>query len=273
MQKSQPSSATGEGQLVLWFFALTFAFTWALQGPGALAVVGVLPGPVEAYLPFAALGIFGPSVAASVLVWRAERGAGVRALWGSLFRLGAPPVLYLVALVLPGALLSAALFAGRRLGYAGPVVFLPDPPATVIVGLLISVVEEVGWRGYLLPRWQQRIGALRASLALGAIWTVWHLPMFVGQGIPLVSLPLMFGYFMAGSVFMAWVYNRGGGSLLAAVLVHLGAHLNNAHRALPDDYAPLIAQTAVFVMLAVLIVWLDRSGLEPAGGARTGDRG
>lgn len=252
----------GSGSAILWFFVGAFAFTWAFQGPGALAVLGALPGPLDLYLPFAALGIFGPAVSASVLTWRAERGAGLRALWGSLLSFGSPPLLYLVALTLPATLLSAALFVGRRLGYAGPLVFPPDPPATVIVGLVISVVEEVGWRGYLLPRWQLRIGALRASLALGAIWTVWHLPMFVGQHVPLASLPLMFPYFMAGSVFMAWVYNRGGGSLVAAVLVHLGAHLNNAHRSLPNDFTPLAAQTTVFVVLALLIVGFDRAGLE-----------
>src|SRR6186997_1498251 len=100
------------------FFLLTFAITWGLQLPGVLAQQGLLPGDPAAYLPFAGLGLFGPLVAAVVLTRREGGSAAVRALGARLLRYRVNVKWYLVALVLPGALLSLVLWllnlAGRH---------------------------------------------------------------------------------------------------------------------------------------------------------------
>jgi len=87
--------------------------------------------------------------------------------------------------------------------------------------------EEIGWRGYALPRLQTRRSALSASLILGVIWGFYHLPLsFTGSAFrsPSIVIPFVIST-IALSVILAWVYNSTGGSLLLVVLLHATANL------------------------------------------------
>jgi uncharacterized protein len=87
--------------------------------------------------------------------------------------------------------------------------------------------EEVGWRGYALPRLQSRRSALGASLILGLIWAFYHLPLFfTGQAFrsPGLFVPFVIST-SALSVILTWVHNSIGGSLLLVVLLHATANL------------------------------------------------
>jgi membrane protease YdiL (CAAX protease family) len=234
------------------FFLLTFALTWGLQAPGLLAQRGWLPGNPNAYLPLAGLGIFGPCVAAIILERRAGGGAAVKQLMATVLHWRAPFRWY-VAAVIPAVLLTLGLallsFAGRR----GPVAYVPGASA-LIVGLVISITEEIGWRGFALPRLQQRWGSVVASAVLAVAWCVWHIPMFIGQGIPLSLLPVMLLFFTGGSLLFTAIYNGTHGSLLAVIFAHWCAHLNNSNRALPGDVAPLLVHTVLYVALGLFVM-------------------
>jgi membrane protease YdiL (CAAX protease family) len=101
-------------------------------------------------------------------------------------------------------------------------------PLTAVILLAFSVFpgsalgEEVGWRGYALPRLQAGRSALSASLILGVIWGLYHLPLyFTGQaGRPLGLFPVFVVSTIALSVILTWVYNGTGGSLMLVVLLH-----------------------------------------------------
>jgi len=235
------------------FFLLTFVITWGLQLPGVLAQKGLLPGDPAAYLPFAGLGLFGPLVAATVLTARQGGRAEVRALYARLLRYRVHVGYYLVALVLPAALLTGVLALLRLMGRSGPVSYLPTLGGLVF-GVIISVVEEVGWRGYALPRLEARWGAFAAGSWLGVVWYLWHLPMFAGQGVPLNLVLVMLLYFVGASLLMTWLNARTTGSLLLAALAHLGAHLNNSHRALPGDVVPLLMHAVIYAGLGLLVM-------------------
>ena len=87
--------------------------------------------------------------------------------------------------------------------------------------------EEIGWRGYALPRLQARRSALSASLILAPIWGLWHLPLWLtGDPVktPIFYVPFFFSAF-AFSVILTWVYNSTGGSLLMVVLLHATVNL------------------------------------------------
>jgi len=124
----------------------------------------------------------------------------------------------------------------------------------VIVILLISLGEEFGWRGFALPRLQERFSALNASLLLGLVWGFWHLPGFlIGAGVP-SDLPFaMFLFWIVlASILMTWVYNHTGGSILSAILMHSAANAT-------FNYLPLLPQwvgqlTTFSIFLALLSV-------------------
>lgn len=254
----EPADRRGDVRATAWFFAAAFAITWSLQLPAVLAQRGILAGPVERYMPFVGLGVLGPTVAA-VLVARSSGRGEARALFRSLRDLRAHPGWYLVALALPGATFAIpmALYALVRPD-AGPALYLPESGGRVVAAIVISFGEEIGWRGFALPRLSRAYGALAASVILGVAWAVWHVPMFLGVGIGLELLPVMALFFVPGSVVFTWIWARTGGSLLLVVLAHVGAHLNNSHRALPGDVTPLVVHTVGYWIAALAIVALDR---------------
>jgi uncharacterized protein len=252
---------------VVQFFVLAFAITWGLQLPGVLAKEGWLPGPLGAYLPFAMLGIFGPVLAATIVTAREGGRAAVRELFAGLLKWRAPLETYLVPLVLPGVLLTALLCLLGAAGRHGDVLFVP-PASRLVLALVISVAEEVGWRGFALPRLQKRMGPVAASGIIAVLWMLWHIPMFLGAGVPLSLLVVMSLLFFGGSFVYTWAFNRSGGSLLVAVAAHFGVHLNNSNLALPRDVLPLVVHAIVYAALGLALLRPAGSWLAPSSGGR-----
>jgi uncharacterized protein len=242
------------------FFVGALGITWLLQLPAVLAMQGVIAGPVERYLLPAALGGFGPLIAA-VLAARLEAGRpGVRALFGRMRIWRMSPVWYLVAIGLCGAIYVAGTTVYRVFGGddAGRWLYPPETPQHVAAMIVIPFAEEPGWRGFALPRLQQRYGALGASLVLGVLWAAWHTMMFVLQGAtPLVFVVAILNI-LAGSVVFSWIFNRTRESLLLAIFAHVGAHLNNPFHALPGNITPFAVYTVAIGVVAVLLVLVDR---------------
>jgi membrane protease YdiL (CAAX protease family) len=84
--------------------------------------------------------------------------------------------------------------------------------------------EEIGWRGFALPRLQQRYNALVATAILSVFWTIWHLPLFLfNPGYMEMGLGDFMGLslsFFLGAVIFTWLYNSTGGSILIAAVYH-----------------------------------------------------
>jgi membrane protease YdiL (CAAX protease family) len=102
--------------------------------------------------------------------------------------------------------------------------FLP----LVAFGLIFpSIAEEPGWRGFALPRLQQRHGAVVASLILGTLHGLWHLPALMTTNfgpLPLANyVPFMLTATFA-TVIYTWVYNHTRGSILMAILLHAASN-------------------------------------------------
>ena len=252
--ETQPTRGT------VLFFVAALGITWLLQLPAVLAQRGVIAGPVERFMLPAALGTFSPLIAA-VLVSRFESGgAGVRALFRRLRTRGVGAVWYLVALGLFAAIYVAGtavyrLFGG---GDAGRWLYLPENGQHVAAMIMIPILEETGWRGFALPRLQRRYSALAASLLLGVAWALWHTMMFVLQGTSPFTFAISVLNVVAGSVIFSWIYNRTRGSLLIAIVAHVGTHLNNPTHSLPGNVTPFLIYTVAIGVAAGALVLVDR---------------
>ena len=94
----------------------------------------------------------------------------------------------------------------------------------VFASVTVSLTEEIGWRGYFLPR-LTRIGVRRALLLSGFLHGVWHLPVMLLTGLyhpngsRWVVVPLFLAAVTAAGVFMGWLRLRTG-SVWPAVLAH-----------------------------------------------------
>jgi membrane protease YdiL (CAAX protease family) len=197
------------------FFVLAYALTWPL-----IPFVSVSP-----LWGFPAL--FGPALAAIVVVAVADGRAGLRDLLGRVARWRVGARWYAVALGLPAVLALAA--AGVHVVLGGQGSFeLGGLSALNFVVFVLIVGEELGWRGYALPKLLAERSVLAASLILGALWAAWHLPTFFVPGAPQHGLP--FSAFvlltMAYSVLFTWVYLHTRGSVLIATLLHGAINLS-----------------------------------------------
>jgi len=86
-----------------------------------------------------------------------------------------------------------------------------------------GVSEEPGWRGFLLPRLQDRFSPLAASLLVWLPWALWHAPLdLTGYAGSTFSAYLRTRVFILipVSIIITWVYNRCGKTILSAALFH-----------------------------------------------------
>jgi membrane protease YdiL (CAAX protease family) len=217
--KGAHSSAT-----LLAFFALAFAWSW-LIGLGARyamtesQVMGTLLAMVSG---------FGPSLAAMALVTRFSHGAGLRDWLSRCLNWRVGWRWYAVAFGLPPAIMLLALALEFVLGGA-----IPASPAAGKIPLAIAnfglvllvggpLGEEFGWRGYATPAMARWLNWRLTSLLIGAIWGLWHLPLFFMADTPQAHLPFLLFLIstMAESVMFGWLFVNTSASLVPSLVMH-----------------------------------------------------
>jgi membrane protease YdiL (CAAX protease family) len=156
------------------------------------------------------------------------------------------------------------MMLGGSWSEAAPSTFREIPLLLLPIFLLILTLtdglgEELAWRGFALPRLLSRYNALAASLILGVIWGVWHLPLVWTEGATLYqqSLWLFLVDITAKSVLFTWVFLHSRGSVLIAMLFHGATNLfivSPVVASTGDLTLPLLAAVAKWVLILVLIV-------------------
>ncbi len=134
------------------------------------------------------------------------------------------------------ALLATAVVGVTALGIdavLGGAPDWPEPRAFLLAPIIFLWVlafsvagEETGWRGYLLPRLLDRSGPLRASLALGLVWALWHLPLWAmpGNFHAAIPMPLFAAQILAVSILYTWLWLKSGGSLVVVHVFHAASN-------------------------------------------------
>lgn len=179
----------------------------------------------------------GPSLAAFILVLVVGGKRGLLDLLRPFGRWRAKLGYWVLAICGPAVLYAIGLGVHLLLGGAAPPFTMIREELSLIPLYLVMVVlmpwngpvgEEFGWRGFALPRLQNKYGPLTASLAIGTIWGVWHLPsLFAPQGVlgamtAALGLGFLIPYTLgtiANTIIMTWLYNRTNASALIAGIV------------------------------------------------------
>ena len=210
------------------------------------------------------LGIFAPGIAALALTWRQGGTAAVRMLLGRLFQWNVPLRWYFFAAVYMAAVKLIVALLHRASTGAWPR-FGDDiwlMPFAVLVSLMLlgQAGEELGWRGYALPRLAERYGLASSSLILGAIWALWHLPLFFVAGADTYNQSFLRYTLqvMALSVAITWLFAHTRGSLLLAMLMH--AAINNTKDIVPSagpaGTTPFGLNGTLVGMLTLVVLWI-----------------
>jgi membrane protease YdiL (CAAX protease family) len=280
---------------LLAYFVLAFVGTWLATAPLSLGQDG--SGLLAYHLPgwlYLLIYLFsaytGPLLAAYVVI-RAEGGTPAVRAWLRRFgqwRVGLQ--WYLVALF---GLLVVWLVAYSLVYRGAPLLGIVQGGValwSLFVGnLLIGIIvpgygEEAGWRGFALPRLQARSGPLIASLVLGTLHGLWHLPVFFTPFLGPFTLAKFTAFLLtalAMTLIYTWMYNNTQGSILLAVLVHAAINATSAmlNAVVPTDI-PLQGwlQPAVedgwlnaftLGLVALLLVIVTRGTLSYQAGANS----
>ena len=265
------------------FFVMAYAFSWIVWSPWVLGKDGAgvlpiqIPQTVVGYLNATAI-LCGPTVAALIMTGTIEGRAGVRTLLGRLvlWRVGIRWYLFALVGVPLIMVVGTMIYSGElpKLGALGGLSFLPSYLLSFLLVVVLGgpLFEEIGWRGFALPRMEGLHGPLLASLILGVLWALWHLPEFLvpswaassgGGGITGIILFTLTA--LTFTFVITWVFNNTRASILIAILVHasidtfsetLGAIF--PARAVASAFPMMIG----FGVLAVVLIVLTRGRLN-----------
>jgi membrane protease YdiL (CAAX protease family) len=216
--------ASWSGRALLVFFALSLV----------LHVLFVAAYSASQSLLFGIIATWSPNISAViVLAFVLREEGGVRRLFRGWAKWRVSPWWYLAAfspVALNFALSGLYLLIGGT--PPGPEGRYSLPSLIVLAVTVIftgATGEELGWRGFALPRLQGRFSALTSSLLIGLWWALWHAPGWVIMNdIP--SLGYMASFILtltAQSVFITWLVNNTGGSVLMATIFHYSVNISS----------------------------------------------
>lgn len=265
------------------FLSLTLGLTWLL-GLLAAATDEVIPGWGTVALYY--LGGIVPLAVAAGFVYLGHDRSFQRDFWWRIvdFR-RISPIWYVI--IFTYAPLKTVLAAGTDILLGGKgmepetVTRLVDQPLFILPTLVFwlffgPVPEEPGWRGYALDGLLARRSAVSASLIVGSVWAVWHLPLFfisgtwqaetIGWGTQRFWLFLLTT--VTESVLYTWIYTATGRSTLAAILFHFTGNTFGELFALSARAEVYCFALALVTVTAVTIIWGPRTLAGPAGRPR-----
>ena len=257
---------------------LTLAFSWV---PWAVAIVlGAGQQDAEAYsfqgvvFAFAILGLFGPTIASLIMIFR----SGSRALKGdfkdrllNLRRIR--PGFLALAIFLPAAVICAAIGISMLFGQSSDQFQLTadtDNLGTLFMMVLLTMIlapifEEIGWRGYGVDSFRSRLSPLKMSLAFGVFWALWHAPAFLMPGTYHYGLAQMDTPIYAINFFVSvitivivlnWLYYKNNRSILAAAVAHSAG--NAAGVLLAATPTTDLIATGLYIVVTLVVVLLNR---------------
>jgi membrane protease YdiL (CAAX protease family) len=255
------------------FFALTFVLSWLIWIPLTLSHFGIGPFHIAEGTSNVVrlLGVLMPAASAFILTAQTGGRSAVNNMLARLVLWRVHWKWWLAAVAGQPLLLGLAAFLFNWISTDSAIV--PELPASavafivnIIILLIATLGEEIGWRGVALPSLQQRHSSVKSSVLLGLLWATWHLPFWLlldsfdrfGVGYLLLNflfvLPLTF--------YITWFFNQSKQSLLLPVLLHLTFNIVNT------ILLPVTMNIGAFMVFGVF-EWIIALIILPHMGLRT----
>ncbi|HRQ65925.1 MAG TPA: CPBP family intramembrane metalloprotease [Xanthomonadaceae bacterium] len=235
------------------FVPLAMLLSWY---PALLALAGVEASGINP---------LGPLAAALIVLGITVGRDGVKDLLRRMITFKAAPRWYAFAVLLPALMVGTAAAIAVALGAQMDVQVNAEELALRVAFFMffVSLGEEPGWRGYLLPMLRKRHGLLAASLLLGVVWSIWHIPVMFEEFPPSI-LPAFVINVLAASVVLAWLYEHSGGNIVVCMVLHTAVNAIGAGAVFQwfagDSLVMLWwVYTALWTSLAVAIGWHMRT--------------
>ncbi|WP_245749097.1 CPBP family intramembrane glutamic endopeptidase [Jannaschia pohangensis] len=252
---------------LLFFALLTFGVTWSVIGgyisypEQAAATFGEISGRHPLYF----LATWAPGIAGILLVLAFGGLRGLRAFLSRLLLWRCAPVWWAFILIgIPLVFMAGSLIKGGPLLAPAPPEGVGAMVALMFMMLFLGPMEEFGWRGVAQPLLQRHVAPIWAGAIIGATWGVWHLPAFHLAGVVYENwsfLPFFIGN-VTLAILVTPIFNSTGGSLLLPMLFHWQLIIPFWPDAQPWD-------TRILVVVAIVVVWLNRKTMFSREGAAT----
>jgi membrane protease YdiL (CAAX protease family) len=248
------------------YYVLALAISWLIEAP----LIASAQGWWNLQIPFSLhyLASFGPMLAALFLTWATTRTEGLKELWSRITRWRVGAFGFAFAVFSPVALFALAALVVRlangdwpNFALLGQINYMPylGVWALVLWLLTFGFGEEIGWRGFALPRLQNGRSALAASFILWGMWTVWHIPSFfyleTYMKLGISMLPVFALGVLAGTIVLTWLYNTTNGSILMLALWHGLFDFLSASKVSDGTIAAVMSTVVVVWAVVVVIVY------------------
>lgn len=256
--------------LVAYFF-FAYAISWAIGIPLALAKQRIIHPIFPEWLHY--FVAYGPMLSALLITGATQGQQGIKELWGRIAKwhvgnnwwlVAVSPLIVGLALVVGVNLLTSNKMSVSELG---EIHFLPPLGLGALFLWLVTfgIGEEIGWRGYALPRLQKDHNALYATFILTIGWAFWHMPQFFYVFDPSIAVGWFIGLF-AGAIVFTWLVNSTEGSILIVAVFHgcfnyMSASASNTGNGL----IAAVISTIVMVWAVVVVVLYKPQSLAHKG--------
>jgi hypothetical protein len=275
---------------IVQFTGITFLISWSIwiplliwsqSNPGFFTTTSGIPTLLTVVQT---LGAAAPSIAAIFTIRTRYGKEALEKVFKKYTEWKQPLVLVVMSILLLPLIHVVALFAvyvfegsviwqdeatpiGEIVTSSGWIALVFTVPTVFVTNLLSSpLLEELGWRGFLLPKLQEKFSALHASLIVGGIWGVWHFPLWLIYGDNLV---LTLGMIILTSVIYTWLFNSTSGSMLIVLFFHSSANLALNLINVPSyigttdfESLPLYQLAILFVVVVVVVASSGRKNLS-----------
>ena len=216
---------------LLTYFGLSYLISWTIWLPLYGHIFGLTNLPTFAFNH--AVGGLGPLIASFLTTWIFLKKEGLKKLLSNCLQI--KPVIYLVIALLSPFILAffaviISYFINKTpINLSGLLITKEFPPFNLLTFFIYNIIffgfgEEVGWRGFALPRLQNKFNALIASIILTVFWALWHLPAFLYRpGYTTMDMASALGWvfsLLTGSILLTWLYNSSKGSILICAVFH-----------------------------------------------------